>query len=568
MLFCLAGCATAPEQPAQIENEADLQGELAATPVRTQAVIDEEVLYLLMTAELAGQRNQYYLAMDAYLQAAKRVGDPRIAERAVKIGLFLKDEQRTKEALEIWLAKDGKNLGARKFAVLLAIKEADRKSAIENLGIMLQEDPAGFESSMLEMVKLLEKEGRVQFTYDVLESVNYQHPNNPGLLFVQALLASMLSDTELAQGKIDKVLSIQSDWHKALIFQAQLAGRSGDLPKARKYLEKAVKQTPEDVQLRKMLIEVLVNSGAYDDAIRVCQNALEDKPDDGDALLSLAMIHIQQNQYDKAENALEKLFKNPDWQSQAALYLGKIEVERKHPDKALVWFDKVGEGNYAFEADISSVSILMNQKRFEEVEARLNGMTEQYPKEKLRIAMLKAEMLNQAGRYQDAFDILSGLLADAQENRDILYARALLAERIGRMDIAEIDLRKILQSKPEDVDALNALGYTLADKTTRYDEAEKYLLQAMRLQPDAGVIIDSYGWLQFKKGRQEVALEYLRKAYANAPENEIAAHIAEVLWSMGNQKEAKDFFEGIFKKAPEDEYLLQFKKRFLTGDQK
>ncbi len=566
IILSLSGCAVSPEK------EPEAQGTTAAADglesrVNRNTVIDEEVLYLLMAAELAGQRNQYDLAMDAYLQAAKRVDDPRIAERAVKIGLFLKDEQRTREALTVWLAKDGKNLAARKFAVLLAIKNSDRKAAVENLNAMLVDDPAGFEGGLLEMSKLLEKDGHTQFTYDVLEELAGQHPDQASVFFVQAVLATMLQNPELAQQKVNQALLIAPDWNKAVIFQAQLAGRSGDLAKARQYLEKAVKQAPEDRQLRKMLLEVLVNSHDYDDAIKLCQSVLEDKPDDAEALFALALIHMQQGQVDKAENTLEKLLSNPEWEGQASFYLGKIELDQQHPDKALVWFDRVSDGNFAFDADMAAVSLLMNQKRFDDVETRVKRMDIKYPEQHLRVLMVKAELYNQQGKYQEAYDVLSQALKDMPDNREILYARALVAERLDKLDVLEADLQKILSKKPDDVGALNALGYTLTDRTQRYDEAQKYLERALSIQPDEAVVIDSYGWLQFKQGKPEQALGYLRKAYEKQPENEIAAHIAEVLWFLGEKKEAKEIFDSAYKKSPDDEYLLDFKKRFLQSGQ-
>lgn len=565
MIVTLSGCAVAPESTEDAEVEISPQQALAPR-VNRNTVIDEEVLYLLMAAELAGQRNQYDLALDAYLQAAKRVDDARIAERAVKIGMFLKDEKRTREALAVWLSKDGQNLAARKFAVLLAVKNSDHNAAVENLNAILLDDPAGFEGGLLEMTKMLEKEGRTQFIYDVLEDLSVQHPDQASVMFVQAVVASALRNNELAQQKIAKVLQLQPDWNKAVIFQAQLAGRSGDMVKAREYLEKAVKQAPDDKQLRKMLLEVLVNTGAFDDAVRLCQAVLDENPDDGDTLFMMALIHLQQNQLDKAENYLEKILNDPEWGGQAAFYLGKIESERQHPDKALKWFDRAEENGHGFEASVASVSLLMNQKRFEEVESRIKQMDVNYPDQHLRVLLVKAELFNQLGRHQEAFDVLSTALKDVPESRDVLYARALIAERLDKLDVLEADLLKILEKNPDDVGALNALGYSLADRTQRYDEAEKYLSKAMQLQPDEAVIIDSYGWLLFKQGKAEQALEYLKKAYAKQAENEIAAHIAEVMWSQGNIKEAKEFFEAVFKKFPDDEYLLKFKKRFLSGE--
>lgn len=565
IIFSLTGCAATPE--ATPETEASITPQEALAPrVNHNTVIDEEVLYLLMAAELAGQRNQYDLALDAYIQAAKRVDDARIAERAVKIGMFLKDEKRTREALEIWLSKEPENLPAKKMAALMAIKKSDHKAAVENLDAVFQEDPAGFEGGMLEMIKALEKEGRSQFIFDVLEDLNKLHPEQSNLLFLQAVLASILHDNELAQQKISQVLELQPDWNKAIIFQAQLAGRSGDMAKAREYLEKAVKQAPDDKQLRKMLLEVLVNTGAYDDAIKLYQAVLDENPDDGEALFTLALIHMQQNQLDKAEGYFEKALGKSEWEGQASFYLGKIELARQHPGKALTWFDRAEASGYGFEADMAAVSLLLNQKELSEAEIRIKRMDGKYPDQHLRILLMKAELYNQWGKYQEAYDVLSLALKDASDNRDVLYARALIAERLDKLDVLESDLLQILAKNPDDVGALNALGYTLTDRTQRYDDAEKYLLKAIQLQPDEAVIIDSYGWLQFKRGKYDLALEYLNKAYEKQQENEIAAHIAEVLWATGKEKEAKAFFESIFKKFPEDEYLLKLKKRFFPGE--
>ncbi|WP_367155308.1 tetratricopeptide repeat protein [Methylomonas sp. HYX-M1] len=562
MALCASGCAMAPETTPETATTISSQEALAARP-NQNTVIDEEVLYLLMAAELAGQRDQYDLALDAYLQAAKRVEDARIAERAVRIGMFLKDGKRTREALDIWLSKDEKNLPARKFAVLLAVKSGDRESAVENLDAILLEDPAGFETGMLEMVKGLEKEGRLPFMDDVLSDLALAHPDDTGVLFLQAVVASLQKNNEVAQQKIGRVLELQPDWNKAIIFQAQLAGRSGDMDKAREYLQKAYKQAPDDKQLRKMLLEVLMNTGAFDDAIRLCQASLDENPEDGEMLFMLAMISLQQAQVDKAESHLEKLLGNKEWEAQASFYLGKIELDKQHADKALQWFDRAGAKGFGFDADLAAISLLLSQKDMDEVETRMGRLNSKYPDKHLRILLMKAELYNQTGRYQEAYDMLTEALKEAPESRDVLYARALVAERLGRLDVLEADLGKILQSNPDDVGALNAMGYTLTDKTERYDEAERHLQKALHLKPDEAVIIDSYGWLQFKRGKYELALEYLRKAYEKQPENEIAAHIAEVLWVMGKTQEAKDFFIGVFKRFPDDEYLLNFKNRFL-----
>lgn len=566
IFFALSGCSVMQESP--ITSESDLNAEQALTPrVNRNSVIDEEVLYLLMAGELAGQRNQLDLALDAYLQAAKRVDDGRIAERAVKIAMFLKDDKRTKEALAVWMVKDSQNLAARKFAFLMAIKNSDYSAAVEHLNVIFLEDPAGFENGTLEIIKALEKEGRTQFIYDVLEQIAQRHPDQASIMFVQAVTGSVLHDSDLAQRKISRALELQPNWGKALVFQAQLAGRNGDNLKAKEYLEKAIKVSPEDRQLKKMLIEVMVNMEMFDEASRFCQSIIDENPEDSEMLFMMALIHLQQNQVDKGENFLEKLLSDPGWEGQAAFYLGKIEQDRQHMSKAVQWFDRAVEAGYGFEASMASLSLVIGQKRFDEVSDRLKAMEIKYPDQHQKIVLARAELFTQLGQHQQAFDELTKAINDTSENRDILYARALVAERLDKIDSMEVDLKKILHRNPDDVGALNALGYSLADRSIRLEEAERYLEKAIGLEPDEAVIIDSYGWLLFKLGRFEQALSYLKQAYAKQAENEIASHIAEVMWVMGRHKEAAEFFDSVFKRSPEDEYLLKFKQHYIIqGD--
>ncbi len=566
MVFAVAGCAGSPEKQSveQTKPVVEKPVKKQATEAEHETLIDANVLYLLMTAEIAGQRNQYEIALDGYLQAAKLVKDPRVAERAAKIGLFLKDTKRAEEAAHLWLKDDPDNLTARKIALLSALKTANKAEAIKQLNAVMRLDPAGFEVTLLEMSKLMEKDGRDEFMFAVLEELSRQHPDQAVIFFVQSLLASKLQKNDLAWRKISTTLQIQPDWNKALIFQAQLAGRGGNFEVARKNLEKVLRQTPEDGRIRKMLAQIYMEKKAYAKAIDLYRQVLQNKPEDGESQLAIALIQLQQNEVDSARKTLKVLLHNATWAAQASFYLGRIEFKKENYDQALVWFDKVTQGPYAFDAAMSAVSVLLNQQRFEEAELRINKLEQQYPRQRLRVWLIKAELYNVMHEYQKAFDILTEALQIYPDNRGVLYTRSLIAEQIDRLDVLEAGLKKILAKNPDDAAALNALGYTLVDRTERYDEAEKYLVQALRLQPDEAVIIDSYGWLQYKLGHMKLALQYLQRAYDKQPENEIAAHLAEVLWVTGRKKEARRIIEKAFKKSPKDQYLLNFQKRFFA----
>ncbi|MGH8549936.1 MAG: tetratricopeptide repeat protein, partial [Methylococcales bacterium] len=164
--------------------------------------------------------------------------------------------------------------------------------------------------------------------------------------------------------------------------------------------------------------------------------------------------------------------------------------------------------------------------------------------------------------YHKALAVLNAALKKHSHQPELLYSRALVAERLNLLDILEADLGILLEKNPDDVNALNALGYTLVDKTSRLEEAQKYLDQAIKLKPDDPVIIDSYGWLQFKLGHHQKALEYLRRAFNENPDPEIAAHLGEVLWVSGRTGEAKDVWRKALAADPQSDYILNIKNRF------
>ncbi len=564
ILCVLAGCTSVPEKSMSRSQQVNVESSEQLEVVKDkETAISPQVLYLLMAAEIAGQRNQYDVALEGYLQAAKHVNDPRLAERAAKIGLFLKDAKKTDEAVALWLKQDEKSLTARKIATLSALRNSDKDEAVKHLTRILLDDRAGFESTLLELTRVLEKEGKAAFVFDVLEEISISHPDQAAVFFVQALLAGQLKDLKVAGDKVDKALSLQPDWNKALILRAQLAAQGGDFVVARETLEKVLEKVPDNEKIKKMLAQILMKTEAFDDAILLYQSTLKDRPGDGESQFAIALILLQQEKDNEAEAYLQNLVNKPAWDAQACFYIGRIEYKKEHYDKALVWFDKVTQGGYVYDASMAAVSVLLKQKDYTEAENRINELLAKFPKQQLNILLLKAEIYNEQKDHQTAFDVLSDALKQFPEHRDLLYTRSLIAEKINRMDVLESDLKKILLKNPEDAGALNALGYTLVDRTERYDEAEQYLQQAIKLQPEEAVIIDSMGWLQFKQGKPVEALKYLRNAYDKQPESEIAAHLAEVLWTMGNKGEATDVFNEALKQSPEDEFLLKFQQRFL-----
>ncbi len=571
ILVFVNGCAISPEKSsAQEELLEPVKIAEPAEKTRNNAVksaIDPDVMYMLMAAELAGQRGQYAIALEGYMEAAKRVDDPRFAERAAKIAMYMKDGNKTDEAVSLWLRQDPENPTARKVAALSALRTGNKLAAVDHLTKVLKSDPAGFEKTALELANVLQRDGKADFIYEVLDALALKNPDQAVVYFVQSVLALDMKNNALAEQKVQQALNIQPDWDKALIFQAQIAALSGDLNKAKGLLRSASVKYPENEKLKKLLAQVLIKAAEYEAAGEVYQDIILSNPKDAESQIALALVYLQLNRDGKAEDIFKQLLDQPEWQNQASFYLGKIEEKHEHTQKALAWFDKVTEGPLVFESALSAVSLLVKDKKFDQADTRLNVLSAQFPKQKLRIILMQAGLYGQQEHYEKAFKLLTDALAEQPDQKELLYTRALLAERVDKLDVLEADLKKILAKYPDDAEALNALGYSLLKKPERYADAEKYLQHALKLQPNEAVIMDSYGWLQFKLGKLELALSYLERAYAKQQENEIAAHLAEVLWALGRKEEARKIFTKAINKTPEDEYLLDFQKRLLSGEE-
>jgi len=369
-----------------------------------------------------------------------------------------------------------------------------------------------------------------------------------------------------AEKKIEQALALQPNWEHPLIIQAQLAVMANDLSRAKTLLNAAILKYANNPVFKKLLAQTLIKTAEYEPAAELYQTLITQMPKDGENYIALALINLQLNRESNAETILKTLAEQAEWTSQANFYLGKIEEKRNNVAAAIALFDKVTDNIFALDAGISAINLLAKERKYDEVEVRLETLVKKYPQQKLRLVLMQAGLYNQQNQYDKAFGLLSEMLLQSPDEKDLLYSRALIAEHLGKLDVLESDLKKILAKQPNDAEALNALGYTLLGDTKRYHEAEKYLQRAIKLQPNEPAIMDSFGWLQFKLGNHSQAVKYLQSAYEKQNSGEIAAHLCEVLWVMNKKEDAQKLFDDALKIAPEDTDLLDFKKRFLGGE--
>jgi predicted Zn-dependent protease len=570
-VILLGSCAVEPEktEPTKAVATEKVTSEVKPEksdlpPLEAKTAIDPDVMYLLLAAEVATQRQQYSLAYEAYMELTKRVKDPKFAELAAKMALQIKDSRKTNDAVSAWMNQEPKNVTAKKVAALNALRGNNKKAAVKELNTLLTAEPENFENALLELSSILQKEGKEKFVYDALETLSAKMTSNkPVIYFVQSLLAMQMKNNAQAEKKIEQTLALQPDWEHPLVIQSQLAIMANDLARAKTLLNTAILKHPNNPAFKKLLAQTLIKTTEYEAAAEQYQSLVTQNPKDGENYIALALINLQLNRDANAETILKTLAEQAEWTSQANFYLGKIEEKRNNATAAIALFDKVTDTSFSLDAGVSAINLLAKDKKYAEIDARLDVLVKKFPAQKLRFVLMQASLYNQQNQAEKAFALLSSTLFEMPEEKDLLYTRALVAEHLGKLDVMESDLKKILAKEPNNAEALNALGYTLLNDEKRYREAEKYLQKAIKLQPDESAIMDSFGWLQFKLGNHTQAAKYLQSAYEKLNSGEIAAHLCEVLWAMNKKEDAQKLFDEALKVSPEDVDLLNFKKRFL-----
>lgn len=564
--FILSACIAKHPQsltnPPEKENQTTLDNK---QPQERNTKISPDVLFLLMTAEIAAQRGQYDLALNSYLRASERVKDIEVIRRVAKIALYVQDDAKLKQVMDLWLEEEPDSLDARYLVAVIALKSDDQQEAYSNIEYILLNGTSDFDNQATSMLKNLSSQQSMALVYQVFADLSAAYPDNVRLYFVLAVMDAQAHKLRSAQKNVAKALDIEPRWKKALLLQAQLYITQVKLAEAIEVLQQ-IDQMEESVQIKEQIAQLLLQQGRFSEAEVVLLELIDKYPDNNELQFKLVLVYLQTEEEESARNILQALVIDQEYKDRAAFYLGSMDGKAKRNNDALVWFDLIATGPYKYEAGFRSILILMNEQRYPEINSRITELKAEFPDKSMDLILVEAEVYTQQHLYQQGFDVLTTALINEPNNKRVLYARALIAEKLGMLQVLEDDLKYILQQAPDDANTLNALGYTLVDKTTRYEEAQGYLSKAIAIKPHEPIIMDSYGWLLFKLGRLEESEEYLQRAYKLAPQAEIAEHLVEVLWALQQHQHAESLLREALAKDPDDSSLLELEARFLSGN--
>ena len=530
------------------------------------------LLYQIMAAELALQRGEAGAAFATYLSVARQTRDARIARRAAEIAVAGRAGPQALEATALWRELAPESREARQAHALL-LAGSGRLSEAEPLfaaGLRDSQQPAA------ELAQIQRALARVDDRAAAFATVE----RLAGLLLAQPALAADVQMTlaaaayqaglqERAVQAASEALALRPDDQRTVLAVAQLLARpqGKDDPAGRaqalKLLAESLAREPRALDVRLTYARLLLADGQRAAAVTQFEQALVQDAENPDALFALGVLALDdrpprkrsRGYFEAYLQVLEKTASTAHDPDPAYLNLARIAEDERRFDEALKWLAQVDDGPQAFGARLRQAIVLAKMQRLDEARKLIADTPPESDEQRQQLTLADAQVLREARRFEESYQLLARALERSPEDTALLYDAAMAAERVDRVDEMERLLRRLMQLKPDDPHAYNALGYTFADRNQRLPEAYELVDRALKLAPEDAHIIDSLGWVYFRMGNFAKARELLERAFALRPEAEIGAHLGEVLWAMGERDAARRIWRQVRADEPDNETL-------------
>ncbi len=525
-------------------------------PAHVQQDYSVNTLYALLVAEMAGQRQLFDLALGNYLLEAHRTQDPGVAGRATQIAQYIGADQAALDAATLWVKLDEANPLSQKALSLELVKAARFSESGLHLQTALDLDPK-LNVDFIAIQGEEMSEGSRELWLQSLTPLLQRYQKNQPLLFNVANLHKQQKNNQTALELVNKLIDQNEDYYPAWTLKARLHATQGDVATALSATEDALELFPGDKAFSILKARLLIKNKDIKKARDVFLTLTKQHPRDSHILLPLALTQLELQEFDDAQASLEKLLTLGTMQDEAHYYLGRIAQLKNEPQNALSHYLAMRGGREYLAAQSGIVQVHVKLGQTDEALQHIRKQREEDTQNQQAYFLMEVELLNRTGQYEASLAVLNDALKAFNNNTDLRYSRAMVSEKLGNIAQLESDLTYIIDKNPKNATALNALGYTLADRTKRLDEALKLIEQARTISPSDPAIMDSLGWVYYRMGRMQESLELLKKAYVNFPDAEVAAHLGEVLWALGLKKEARDVWSKGIQKQPNSPILLE-----------
>lgn len=517
-----------------------------------------ELLYQFLVAEIAGQRGDINLAKSAYLDLARKTKDPRVAQRAAEIAVFARDQAGALEATRLWNETDQTSPRANLTLVTLLLAQDKLAEAEPMLVKLLANDaPTGFTHLSAWLARTRDNEAALA----LVQKLAADYPMLPEAQLAVARVAAQAGKPEVLIAALQQADKLRPGWEAAALYRAQWllkTSRSDALG----FMQQFLSQYPQARDVRLAYARLLVSANQFPEARAEFTRLTTDIPRSPEVTIAAGLLALQMGDIDTAQGLLKQALEYGYQPTDTVhYYLGLAAEEKKQVSEAATHYQQVREGEYLVQARARQAALLVKQGALAEARALLASTRTTNDAQKLRLIRAEADLLREARDYAQAYKVLSTGLKSYPDSPDLLYDHAMMAEKLNKLDVLEKNLRRVIQIKPDEAQAYNALGYTLADRTNRLDEAVQLLDKALSISPDDPYILDSMGWAQYRKGNFERARTFLERAYKTRPDPEIAAHLGEVMWMHGQREDASSLWQTSLKNHPQNEVLLETLRR-------
>ena len=521
----------------------------------------------MLLAEIAGHRGKLDISVENYLDLAKLTRDYKIVERAARIAVYARDDVAASEAAKLWLEIDPYSADAHQIMAVMSIRSGDIESAIASLEHILGNSNGKMDQKLWMIANMLGGEKDQTAVIQVMERLMQSRQDDADALFAYAHVIGRMGNTKKALEILEKVVTLAPENNNAVLSYVSLLQKENQVDKAIDWLQKHMGKKKEDFNLHLVYARLLADSKRFDDSLREFESLIAKAPNNVDVLYALGLLYLQNNRLDDSARYFARLAEQDVRIDESNYYLGRIAEEQGKLDKAGSYYQGVRKGEHYFDSQLRLGFVLARRDKYEQALEHLETVKVNNDQQKSLIIQAESELYQEQKKYAEALDVYNTALNDPSITNpafkeELMYSRAMLAEKMGRLDILEADLVAIIENNPNHSQALNALGYTLADRTQRYDEAYQYIQRAMQLNPNDFYIMDSMGWVLYRMGRLDEAVDYLQKAMSLRNDPEIAAHLGEVLWVKGDRKAAEKIWDTALEQTPDDTRLLNVIERF------
>lgn len=531
----------------------------------TSAIFDSpRLMSHYLAAEIAVHNGDLEAAFEHYLQIIDEADDVSIARRATHIGLHLKSDAVLQTA-SLWTRLAPGDVEAWKALLLLRINAGDRSGSQQAMQSLMETAAAMHSDGFIQVAAIVAESSNQQLGLELTSNLAASHAEDARAHYALALAYFSQKQSEAAERSLRRALELKKDDPKIWILLARILDAQKRTDDSEALLQQGLEHLPDNDLLRLSYAEHLVIHEKYEQAYREFRLLHEALPENDEITQALGSLAIELNMWSDAREIWSGMMERKEKRDHALYFLAQIEESSGDPVKALDYYSKVG-GVLRTDAKIRSAQLLAKQGDLAKALLMISTTRITAMEDAVRLYLAESDLLTASNKSMQAMALLDKALAEHPRQIDLLYARGMLGDDMGSLHILERDMRAILEIDAENAQALNALGYTLANHGERLEEAHELINKAYKLMPESAAILDSMGWIEFRLGNYAAAEKYLRMAAERDDDSEIMAHLGEVLWVTGRRDEASSIWQEALRKEPESKHLSETMRRLQQQD--